>query len=210
MTRLELTAKYLNELATESPAMIEARDAAAEFGITPVTPAIGAHLASVAASSKAKTILEVGTGTGVSGLWLLKGAPLAQLTSIDVEFDSQQHAKAAFHKAGIAGTKTRLITGRAGDVLPRMNPASYDIVFIDAEESAILEYVEHGLSLVREGGSVLVTRPLLDGRVADPAQRDDTVNDVRALLRELANATTVLAAINPAGAGLLQITTLPS
>ncbi|KAA6432960.1 methyltransferase domain-containing protein [Agrococcus sediminis] len=204
-----LIAKYLDDLAAEDEVLTAARDASGELGITAVAPSVGAQLAAVAAATQANAILEVGTGAGVSGLWLLRGAPGATLTSIDTELDHQQHARAAFSQAGIPVTRARLITGKARDLLPRMNEASYDIVFLDADTAGILEYVEHALALVRVGGSVLVAHALLGGRVADPAQRDDSVADVRALLKELSTSDAVRAAVSPVGDGLLQIVRLP-
>ena len=209
MQTSSLIAKYLDDLAAEDEVLTAARDASLELGITPVAPAVGAQLAAVAASTQASAMLEVGTGAGVSGLWLLRGAPRATLTSIDTELDHQQHARASFAKAGIPVTRARLITGKARDVLPRMNEASYDIVLLDADQANLLEYVEHALSLVRVGGSVLVAHALMGGRVADPAQRDDAVADLRALLRELTSSDAVRAAVTPVGDGLLQIVRLP-
>lgn len=204
-----LIAKYLDELASEDEALTAARDASLELGIPPIAPAVGAQLAAIAAATQAAAILEVGTGAGVSGLWLLRGAPSATLTSIDTELDHQQHARAAFAKAGIPVTRARLITGKARDVLPRMNEASYDIVFLDADAANLLEYVEHALALVRVGGSVLVAHALMGGKVADPAQRSDEVADLRALLKELSTSDAVRAAVSPVGDGLLQIVRLP-
>jgi predicted O-methyltransferase YrrM len=68
-----LIAKYLDDLASEDEVLTAARDASVELGITPVAPAVGAQLAAIAASTQAAAILEVGTGAGVSGLWLLRG-----------------------------------------------------------------------------------------------------------------------------------------
>ena len=142
----------------------------------------------------------------MSGLWLLTGAPEAVLTTIDSELDHHAVARKAFSDAGIAANRIRLIGGRAGDVLPRMNESSYDIVFIDADPASVIEYVEHGLRLVRQGGTVLVAHALWRGRVADPAQRDDTVASFRLLLSEIANSAAVISALSPAGDGLLQLT----
>ena len=94
------------------------------------------------------------------------------LTSIDTENEYQQHAREHFADAGIAPARVRLITGRASEVLPRMNESSYDVVFIDADAPSVIEYVEHGLRLAKPGGTVLVARALWKGRVADPARRD--------------------------------------
>ncbi len=208
MSDKQLSWKFSEEYVVESPAIVEARQHSLELGIEPVSPGVGAQLAVIAAATAAKTIIEVGTGVGVSGLWMLEGAREAQLTSIDVELDHQQEARKAFTNAGIAPNRIRLIHGRAQDVLPRMNESSYDLVLVDADAHSVLEYVEHGLRLARPGGTVLVAHALWRGRVADPAQRDETVADFRTLLRELASSSAVVTAISPAGDGLLQITRL--
>ena len=140
------------------------------------------------------------------GLWLLAGAPEATLSSIDFELDYQQSAKKAFTDAGIPANRVRLIAGRATDVLPRMNEQSYDVVLVDADPQSVIQYVEHGLRLVRPGGTVLVAHALWRGRVADPAQRDDTVSGFRSLLKEIAASDAVISALSPVGDGLLQIT----
>src|SRR5690606_42122406 len=109
---------------------------------------------------------------------------------------------------GIPAAYTRFITGRAQDVLPRMNEASYDIVFVDADPENVLEGVEHGLRLVRPGGTVLVPRVLGGGRVADPVQRDPVTTAYRSLIQETQNSPAVLGALSIVGEGLLQLTTV--
>ncbi|WP_166869526.1 O-methyltransferase [Salinibacterium sp. ZJ70] len=205
MTDKELSWKYAEEFPVEPPATQLARQHSLELGIDPVSPAVGAQLAVLAAASGARSILEIGTGAGVSGLWLLQGAPKATLTSIDVEIDHQNRARQAYLDAGIAASRARLIAGRAVDVLPRMNDSAYDLVLVDADPGSVLDYVEHALRIVRPGGIVAVAHALWRGRVADPAQRDDTVADFRALLATIAESSAVVAALSTLGDGLLQI-----
>lgn len=208
MINPNLVKKYTDDLPVETEAILTARDSAAESGLTPISPGTGAQLAVLAASCRASSMLEVGTGTGVSGLWLLRGAPNATLTSIDLELEHQQHARAAFQRQGIPATRARLITGDAARVLPRMNEASYDLVFLDAGASQLLEQVELSLTLVRVGGTVAVHNAMLGGRLADPAQRGPEVSEMRALISELAATDAVVSALSPIGGGLLQITRL--
>jgi predicted O-methyltransferase YrrM len=200
--------RFAEEFGTEREDIAQLRRHALELGLDPVTPAIGAQLAVVAAATSATNIIEIGTGVGVSALWMLCGAPSATLTSIDIETDYQQTAKKAFLDAGIPANHIRLITGRAREVLHRMNEQSYDIVLVDADPQSVIEYVEHGLRLVRPGGSVLVPHALWRGRVADPAQRDDIVTGFRTLLKEIGDSEAVISALSPVGDGLLHITRL--
>ena len=205
MADKELSWKFAEDFVVEPPAILTARQHSLELGIDPVSPATGAQLAVLAAASSTHSILEVGTGAGVSGLWLLTGAPDAVLTSIDIELDHQQVARTAFAAGGVPANRIRLITGRAAEVLPRMNDGAYDLVFVDADEGSVLDYVEHALRIARRGGLVLVAHALWRGRVADPARRDDTAEDFRALLATIAESTAVISAVSGAGDGLLQL-----
>jgi len=201
----ELSWRYAEDFGGEHPAAQSARRHALELGIDPVSPGVGAQLAVLAAASAAHSILEIGTGTGVSGLWLLTGAPEATITSIDREFEHQQLARAAFAEADVPANRIRLITGRAAEVLPRMTDGAYDLVLVDGDPAELLDDVEHALRIARRGGLVLVVHALWRGRVADPAQRDETVADVRALLTAISESSAVTAALSTAGDGLLQI-----
>ncbi|MBB5633840.1 putative O-methyltransferase YrrM [Cryobacterium mesophilum] len=200
--------KFAEDFVVESDDIAQARARSIELGVEAITPAMGAQLAVLAAATVATSIIEIGTGVGVSGLWMLAGAPQATLTSIDIEAEHQQQARESFQNAGYPANHVRLITGRARDVLPRMNEGAYDIVFIDADPQSVIEYVEHGLRLVRTGGTVVVAHVLWHGRVADPAHRDEVVAGYRSLLRELSASDAVISAISPIGDGLLQLTRL--
>jgi predicted O-methyltransferase YrrM len=202
----ELDWKYTEALIGERDDIALLRQHSAELGIDAVSAATGAQLAFIAAATAPETIIEIGTGLGVSGLWLMHGAPAASFTSIDSEADYQQVAKAALTEAGVAPNRVRLITGAASSVLPRMNDASYDLVFVDADPESVLEYVEHGIRLAKPGGVVLVAHALWRGKVADPAQREEPVGAFRSLLATLSESSAVTAAVSPVGDGLLQLT----
>ena len=208
MSHNELNWMFASNFAQESEVAAKARALSLEHGIEPIALAIGAQIALIAAATSATNIVEIGTGLGVSGLWLLAGAPLATLTSIDEEFEYHELARTLFTEAGYPASRVRLITGRALDVLPRMNENSYDIVVIDGDPAQLLENVEHALRLVRVGGTVLLPHALWRGEVADPAKRNSIASSFRAVLNEVTASSAVLAALSPAGDGLLQVTKL--
>lgn len=200
-------ARFAREATVEPEHIARARQHALELGAAPISPAVGAQTAVIAAATGARTMIEIGTGAGVSGLWLLDGAPRAVLTTIDKEPEHLAAARAAFAASRIPAARVRGITGRAADVLPRMNDAAYDIVFVDADPDSVLDYVSHGLRLARPGGTVLVPRVLHGGRVADPVARDSITTEFREIIAQTMSTTEVVAALNPVGEGLLQITT---
>lgn len=208
MSDKQLNWKFVDEFRVERADIAQARLHSLELGIEPVSPAVGAQLAFVAAASAATSIIEIGTGLGVSALWLLSGAPGATLTTIDSELDYQQVARGFLIDAGVPANRIRLIGGRAAEVLPRMNESSYDLVFVDGDPGSVVEYVEHGLRLARPGGTVLIAHALWHDRVADPAQRDEIVAGYRLLLKEIAGSDAVVASLSPAGDGLLQLVRL--
>ncbi|MCA5922215.1 MULTISPECIES: O-methyltransferase [Curtobacterium] len=206
MSEKESNWKFAEDIVSETEAIARAREHSLELGVEAVSPAVGAQIGVIAAASRATSIIEIGTGLGVSGLYLLGGAPDATLTTIDIEVDHQQSARDAFISAGTAPARVRLIPGRANQVLPRMNEASYDVVLVDADPEHVIEYVEHGLRLARLGGTVLVPHALWRGRVADPVKRDRATSDFRLLLTEVSTSGAVRSALSPAGDGLLQLT----
>ncbi|MCZ0711385.1 MULTISPECIES: O-methyltransferase [Microbacterium] len=205
MSEHDANARFLRESIVEPETIARARAHAVELGAAPISAVVGSQIAVLAAAGTARSIVEIGTGAGVSGLWLLRGAPTAVLTSIDNEPEHLAAARQAFADAKVPATRARFIAGRAIDVLPRMNEASYDIVFVDADPENVIEYVSHGLRLARTGGLVLVPRILAGGRVADPVQRDDITSAYRSLVQETQESSAVLATVSPAGEGLLQL-----
>ena len=209
MSEHDANARFLRESIVEPDAIARARAHALELGAAPISAAVGSQVAVLAAATSARSIVEIGTGAGVSGLWLLRGAPQAVLTTIDNEPEHLAAARQSFADARVPATRARFITGRAADVLPRMNEASYDIVFVDADPDNVIDYVEHGLRLVREGGMVLVPRVLAGGRVADPVQRDEVTASYRSLIQATQETSAVLATVSATGEGLLQLIGVP-
>src|SRR3954454_14462311 len=176
---------YAESFIFEDDVLLTARDRARELGCVPIGPAGGATLRVLAAATGARTVVEVGTGAGVSGLYLLGGmAADGILTTIDVEGENQRAAKEAYVEAGVAPARYRLINGSAAEVLPRLRDEAYDLVFVDADKAAYAVYFEQALRLLRPGGIVAFDNASWHDRVADPAQRDsDTV-----VLRDLGRA----------------------
>ncbi len=207
MASKDLSWKFVEESTVEPEAIATARAHSLELGVEPISPATGAQLAFTAAALDARSIIEIGTGLGVSGLWLLQGAPDAQLTSIDIEADHHEAARRFFTEAGHPAARVRLITGRAADVLPRMNEHSYDIVLIDADGTSLIDYLAHALRLVRAGGVVMVPHALWHDTVPDPARRDGVTADLRGVIADLDASPAVQVALSPVGDGLLQLLT---
>jgi predicted O-methyltransferase YrrM len=189
---------------SEDQIVAAARERAVDAGAGAVSPAVGALLGLLARLTGGKSVAEVGTGAGVSGLWLLSGMrDDGVLTTIDVEPEHQRLAKQAFTEAGIGASRTRLIGGRAQDVLPRLADESYDLVFLDADPRDQPEFVVEGIRLLRAGGAIVVHRSALGGRAGDPAANDAEVAAVREAARLIAEDDRLTPVLIPLGDGIL-------
>lgn len=210
MSRLERNWQYAEQYPTETDPQVHGRRLSLELGIEPVSRAIAAQLSGLVASSGATMICEIGTGVGVSGLALLRFAPDAMLTSIEIEPEYLRHAKTVFAEAGVASARLRFIEGDAAQVLPRLNTEAYDLVVIDADSDRLLDYFESALQIVRVGGTIAVPNAFGQGRVTDPAARDLRTQNLRDLLTTVGESEGIAPVLSPAGDGLLMLTRLPA
>ena len=195
---------YAEEFVAEDEVLAEARNRAQEVGVVPIGSGGGAALRFLAAVTEARAGVEIGTGTGVSGVWLLRGMrPDGVLTTVDTEAEHQRLAKKTFAEAGIPSQRARLINGSALDVLPRLTDGHYDLVFCDGDKQEYPDYLTEALRLLKPGGVVAFDNALWHDRVADPAQRDPETVAVRELGRAVREDETLTPLLLPMGDGLL-------
>jgi len=203
-SRAERILRHAEASISEDAIVSAARERALDAGAGAVTPAVGALLSLLARLSGGKAVVEVGTGTGVSGLWLLSGMrDDGVLTTIDIEPEHQRLAKQAFTEAGIGPGRTRLIAGRAQEVLTRLADESYDLVLIDAAPADQPHFVIEGVRLLRPGGVIVVHHAALDGRAGDPTANDPEVTAVREAARLIAEDERLTPVLVPLGDGVL-------
>jgi predicted O-methyltransferase YrrM len=200
----EQSLAYVEDYLAEDEPLRAARRRGEEVGATPIGPAGGSALRFLAAVIKARTVVEIGSGCGVSGVWLLRGMRTdGVLTSVDVEPEHQRLAKQAYTDAGFAAARARLIAGRALDVLPRLTDGAYDLVFCDAAKQEYPDYLPEALRLLRPGGIVAFDNALWHDRVADPTQRDPETVAIREVGRLIRDDDALVPVLLPVGDGLL-------
>lgn len=195
---------YAEDFIPESEHGESARRTGEELGATPVGTGVGAALRLLAAACQARHVVEIGAGAGTSGLWLLGGMPQdGVLTTIELEPENARAARATYAAAGIPTQRTRVIVGRADEILPRMTDGAYDMVHVDADKGGYPDYVEHAIRMLRPGGVLALDNMLWHDRVADPAQRDETTSTLRDLGKALRDDERLVPALLPVGDGLL-------
>lgn len=196
--------EYVAGHLAEDDVLTCARARAGELGCRPVSAASGAVLRFLATALRARAVVEVGTGTGVSGVYLLRGmAPDGVLTSIDVEPEHQTAARQAFSDAAVAPGRTRLIIGRALDVLPRLTDGAYDLVFVDAATAEYPACHHQGVRLLRPGGVIAFDHVLRSGGVASSAARDSDTMALREVTRAVHDDDRLVPMLLPVSEGLL-------
>ncbi|UQE76283.1 O-methyltransferase [Gordonia sp. PP30] len=204
MSDTSALAAYADSAILEDEALRAARARAAELGATTISPAAGALLSVLTRVAGAQHVAEIGTGVGVSGLWLLAGMPVSGvLTTIDPEPEHHRAARQAFADAGIAPGRTRLITGAPSDVLTRLADESYDVVFVDGPLLGYPAFVAEGVRILRPGGVLVLTDASAGGTIADRDVTDPRTLAVREAAQLIADDDRLLPAVVPVDTGLL-------
>ena len=199
------SAAYADRFAVETPEMAAARARAVRLpGPPPVEPAVGATLAVLAAGGGARSVVSIGSGGGLAGLWLLQGMrPDGVLTALDCDAEQLRAARTAFAEAGVRSGRTRLIFGTPAEVLPRLSSGAYDLVSCAGPPREYSPQLDALVDLVRPGGALVLHGVLADGRIADRTARDPQTVTWRELARAVREDERLLPAVLPVGAGLL-------
>ena len=119
-------------------------------------PAVDGRMLRVLAESvNAKQVLEIGTSTGISGLWFLLALERTggRLTTLELDPRRAALAREHFKRAGVDALVT-LVEGDAHKSIARLQ-GPVDVVFIDAEKDGYVDYLKQVLPLVRPGGLIL-------------------------------------------------------
>jgi len=117
-------------------------------------------LAVLILSTKAKSILELGTSNGYSTIWLADAAERGggHLTSVDFDAERTAMAAASLERAGL---NPELRTADAGDVLRDASDGAWDLIFLDAERPAYAGYWPDLLRALRADGGLLAVDNVL-------------------------------------------------
>ena len=113
-----------------------------------------------------------------------------------------EHARRAFRGAGVPSHRTRLIAGRALDVLPRMATGGYDMIVLDGDIAETPQYLDYAVRVLRTGGTIAIVHALWHDQVADPARRDTETVVAREVVNFLRESDQFIPAVLPVGDGL--------
>ena len=171
-----------------------------------ISPDQGQLMALLVRAVGARRALEVGTFTGYSALVVAAALPEdGRLVACEVSEEFAEVARRHWERAGLAA-KIDLRIGPAVDTLAAMIAAGeagdYDMAFIDADKENYPSYYESCLTLVRQGGLILVDNVLWGGRVVDPSHDEESTRAIRALTRRMHADERIDFSLLPVGDGL--------
>lgn len=110
---------------------------------------------------KYKTVLEVGTSNGYSGIWIAEALEQnkGHLYTIESHQKERFHlAKENFQKSGLTKTITQ-IAGHAPEDIPKP-PKAFDLAFFDATKMEHLSYLKALESRIKKGGMIITDNAL--------------------------------------------------
>lgn len=154
----------------------------------------------------AATVVEVGTFTGMSALFLARGLPAGgRLICCDVAPDYVDVGRPFWERAGVAD-RIEVRLGPAADTLAAMPDTPHiDLAFIDADKGGYGRYLDLLLPRLSARGLVLVDNVLWSGRIVDPEDRSADTESLRAFNRRVRDDVDLDAVMLSVGDGLTLI-----
>jgi predicted O-methyltransferase YrrM len=137
----------------EKGILAELEKEATEKDIPIVGPYVGKILWTLVKLINAKRVLELGTATGYSAIWIAKALSETggELTTIEWDKDVANKARANIEKAHVT-CGVKVIPGDAKDLLSEFESDHFDMIFQDVEKEMYLELLDECSRILRPGG----------------------------------------------------------
>ncbi len=168
-----------------------------------IAPEQLAFLQMLLRSLSAKYVLEIGSLAGYSAIGMARVLPEdGKVVAFEV---NPKHAEFIHKKAVAAGVdhKIQLHVGDAKQLLQDFVPNfEFDFVFIDAEKTGYVRYLELSAPLVRKGGIICGDNTLAWGEIANGASADTTVQALQAFNRAMSTDDRLQSCLVPIADGM--------
>ena len=150
-----------------------------------ITDEVLNYMIFMARNIKAENILEIGTATGYSGLFL---AQIANenggfLTTMEIDEIRYEKAVENFKKLGLF-EKNKMIFGDALEQIQKLDKnVKYDFIFIDASKGQYLKFFEMSYELLNENGIIFIDNLMFRGLVA--ADKEEIPKRYKTIVKRL-------------------------
>jgi len=156
-----------------------------EQNVPIITDEVLNYMIFTARNIKARNILEIGTATGYSGLFLAQIANENSGFLTTMEIDEIRYGKAVenFKKLGLF-EKNKMIFGDALEEIPKLDKnVKYDFIFIDASKGQYLKFFEMSYELLNENGIIFIDNLMFRGLVA--ADKEEIPKRYKTIVKRL-------------------------
>ena len=157
--------RYLSSLNRSVDGLLQAIAREGEQADLPLIDAqVGALLRVLALAVGATRILEIGTATGYSGIWLAGALPASGLLlTMESNAERAEIARQNFARAGLSD-RVRVIVGDARRTLAKVS-GPFDLIFQDGDKPLYVRLLDRLVELLRPGGLLVTDNVLWDGEV---------------------------------------------
>lgn len=198
-TRKKIEEAITGVFAPEDEALRYALTSMREAGLPEIqiSPIQGKFLQLLAAASNARSILEIGSLGGYSGIWLARALPPGgRLITLEINPTHAAVVRKSFEKAGVSD-RTEVRVGNALDLLPKLeSEAPFDLVFIDADKAPYPQYLEWALRLSRPG-SIIVADNCIRRGIAFQTPGDESVAGIVEFNKRIASDPRLVSLLLP-------------
>jgi predicted O-methyltransferase YrrM len=143
----------------------------------------------IAKLARARRILEIGLLGGYSTTWLARALPGdGKLITLELEAKHAAVARKNLDRAGV-GERVEIRVGGAPDSLRAMiqhDEAPFDLIFIDADKPAYVDYLNFAIQLSHPGTVILADNVIRNGRVMAEQPAEEGARGARAYNAALA------------------------
>lgn len=169
-----------------------------------LAPEQGALIALLAQIANCVNYLEIGMFTGYSALWLaLALPPHATITTLEINDSHLELAQRYWQAAGVKAKITPIIAPALLSLQQlRASQQQFDMVFIDANKSAYLDYYELSLELLKPQGLIIIDNVFMYGQVLDSSPRKKYITILQQLNQLIYNDQRVDICLVPIADGM--------
>jgi len=172
-----------------------------EIPLIQVSPELGKFLQLLIKMVNAKKILEVGTLTGYSSIWMARALPdSGKVITLEISEVHANEAKSNFKKAALEN-KIELILGNASESLDKLKNEKFDFCFLDADKTGYPGYFDKVIKMMNKGGIIAADNTLRDGAVVE-TNPDEGTKAIIEYNKKTANDSRVESLLIPISDGL--------
>ncbi|GAB4300643.1 MAG: class I SAM-dependent methyltransferase [Myxococcota bacterium] len=195
--------EYLFSLRAPRDKVLSEMEALAKEKRFPIVgPDVGVFLYILAKASKAKMVLELGSGFGYSAYWFAKALPKDGVVHCTDGDPKNEKLAYSFFKKGDMLDKLRFNVGNALEIVEHL-PGFYDIIFCDIDKEGYPEAIGKVLPRLAKNGLFIADNALWDGAVVEECEHEESTAGILKFNEAMSNHKEFDSIIIPIRDGLM-------